>query len=45
MVGLNHVFRIVGLLEKVEEFPVKFVGVSVPAAAMGPEPQAPESRE
>jgi hypothetical protein len=45
MVGLNHVFRIVGLLEDVEELPIKFVGMSVLPAAMRPEPQAPESRE
>ena len=42
MVGLNHVFRIVGLLEEVEDFPVKFVGASVLPAAVRPQPQAPD---
>ena len=31
MICLHHAFWIVRLLEEVEDFPVKFVGVSVPA--------------
>ena len=34
MMSLNHVFRIVCLLEQAEDFPVKLVGANVLAAAM-----------
>ena len=38
MVGLNDVFRFVGLLEKAKDFLVEFVGANVLAAAVRPHP-------